>query len=706
MFIPDTPILTADKDELGRAEFAHKLGETIRDWNHEESIAIALYGPWGSGKTSILNMAIEHIEKSTQDRPIAKRPIIIRFNPWNFSEQNQLLQAFFQQLYAEIRKSAPDKEKEFKDLLDKFAKTLGALEDIPSVGGILGGISKVIKVMTPEETLENLKAGLAKSFRALNRRIVIALDDIDRLTQQEIRQLFQLIKVNADFPYTIYLMAFDRSVVEQALTTEQGVSGRAYLEKIVQVGFDVPPIDRAYVEQMLVAELDKILSGISLEHFDNVRWGNLYHAGFKSLFVTIRDVKRYINSLAFNLRIVFSEVNPIDFIGLEALRVFEPDVYEGIADNKALFCSARFPAMGMSTGQDNVKTEYEQIFAEAEARSAVVRNICEQLFPQMKTAYSNTFYGPEWSKTWRKERRICSEDVFDVYFLLGTPKGDVSSAELEQITLQCEDPGTLLTTLEQFVKDERIVRLLDLLGDRIDGLTEAKALGLCEALIALGERLPDQRRSLFAIGTDLQISLLIHWAFKKVNEAKRCEWFQKQIAEGSNLFMPVYVVAVDEPREDKQREDPLFSEECLAELKTTCLAKIAAFAQEGKLTSVKSLSFVLFRWREWAEDQQQLQQFIEHRVSTQDGFLDLVSAFLYKVRSQTAGDYVLKETWRLNLQNLAQFVPIDKLESLASSVTERDIANVPDPSRQALTVLVNTLKNKDAHGDQDDDEAD
>ena len=82
---PDTPINSIAEDRLGRKNFAKKLGEMIRDRDHKESIVIALYGPWGCGKTSVLNMAVSYIEDTAKDLPKKTRPIIIRFNPWNFS---------------------------------------------------------------------------------------------------------------------------------------------------------------------------------------------------------------------------------------------------------------------------------------------------------------------------------------------------------------------------------------------------------------------------------------------------------------------------------------------------------------------------------------------------------------------------------------------------------------------------------------------
>jgi len=98
MFLPDKAITQETEDLLNRSKFAHRLAETIRDWKKEESIVIGLYGPWGSGKSSIINLTIKHLIELTKNWSPENKPIVIWFNPWNFIEKDQLLRAFFQQL--------------------------------------------------------------------------------------------------------------------------------------------------------------------------------------------------------------------------------------------------------------------------------------------------------------------------------------------------------------------------------------------------------------------------------------------------------------------------------------------------------------------------------------------------------------------------------------------------------------------------------
>lgn len=91
-FSADRPIASREEDLLGRAGFADSLASAISGWKGNESLVIALYGPWGSGKSSIKNIIMQSLQSSEPALPL------IEFNPWQWSGQNQLVEAFFQEI--------------------------------------------------------------------------------------------------------------------------------------------------------------------------------------------------------------------------------------------------------------------------------------------------------------------------------------------------------------------------------------------------------------------------------------------------------------------------------------------------------------------------------------------------------------------------------------------------------------------------------
>jgi len=91
MFAPDAPIETGKEDLLGRNAFAVAFAKAIASFSGEESFVIGIHGKWGSGKSSILNLVVEQIGKQNVDKSESARLHVLRFNPWNFADQNQLI---------------------------------------------------------------------------------------------------------------------------------------------------------------------------------------------------------------------------------------------------------------------------------------------------------------------------------------------------------------------------------------------------------------------------------------------------------------------------------------------------------------------------------------------------------------------------------------------------------------------------------------
>ena len=335
MFRADQPINTHKEDLLGRHSFAKALADSMLSYELDDSISVGLFGKWGSGKTSIINMTLDEIKSF----PVKKEPFIIKFYPWNFSDQNQLVQQFFKELSLVLcRKDSAGRHIKIGRAIQKYSRFFEPLDYVPTVSFIgklakgLKGIGQATEQAGKDglKNLVSLKNEIDTLLRKLDTKIIIVIDDIDRLNNTEIRQIFQLLKSLADFPNTIYLLSFDKEVVINALKKVQEGPGNDYLEKVIQVPFEIPQISKNEVEHFLFNKLDELIKDIPENRWDQTYWGNVYHSGLKYLFHTIRDVNRYLNTLSFGFSLVKDEVNPIDFIAITAIQVFIPGLYKNL----------------------------------------------------------------------------------------------------------------------------------------------------------------------------------------------------------------------------------------------------------------------------------------------------------------------------------------------------------------------------------------
>ena len=169
-------------------------------------------------------------------------------------------------------------------------------------------------------------------------KIIVSIDDIDRLSEEEIIAVFQLVKALADFPNIIYLLAFDYEVVIHALSKVQYGDGKAYLEKVIQVPFEIPAPSIASIHESLFSKLNRILGDIPGERWDKATWVELFQYGLKKYIRSIRDVIRYTNVFSLKYELLKDEVNPVDLLGLTCLQVFEPILYSKLSGYKDTLC--------------------------------------------------------------------------------------------------------------------------------------------------------------------------------------------------------------------------------------------------------------------------------------------------------------------------------------------------------------------------------
>ena len=345
MLKSDVPIKLSKDDILGRKSFSEQLAKTIIDYNHHESINIGLYGEWGSGKTSVMNMVEENLYSLTKLEE--QKPVILRFNPWMFTDSNQLITQFFNQLSNVFKLHDGKKMQRIGENLQLFGNAIELASVVPIIGPISIIASKVAKKFGKKifsegnkrsSDLQAIKDSLVKELGHSQSKVIIFIDDIDRLSNTEIRAVFKLIKSIADFPNTIYLLAFDYNIVVTALGEVQNNNGESYLEKIIQIPFHLPHINETKLAQLFLSELESTLNNIPERMFDIKDWSTLFNYGIKPNLESMRDLVRLNNTINLKYSFLQNEANIVDLLGITTLQVFAPKIYSSLSFYKDLLC--------------------------------------------------------------------------------------------------------------------------------------------------------------------------------------------------------------------------------------------------------------------------------------------------------------------------------------------------------------------------------
>lgn len=353
--INDEPITSPSKDLYRYDGIAHEIARCISAADaSNSSFTISINGIWGSGKTSLINLIENCIDKESDNN--LNTPTFVRFNPWHFESQEQLLTGFFQ-LLKEALMGRTDwlKDAERKALgetLSRYSTSISfpsiteaaSLLTGPLQGIIAGGniFSKIIvkilsaafgRYLTNSISLDKMKATIDGYLRKRETNIVVVIDDIDRLSDSEICLIFKLVTLTASFPHIVYLLAFDRTVVEKALCNIQRDDGAGYLDKIIQLSIEMPKLSSSDISQQINVIVSDLQERSPFSFEDQKHLSKVLTRIVSPLICAPRDICRIKNCTETNFARLHGDICVADLIALSTIQTLLPDLYSWIWDN-------------------------------------------------------------------------------------------------------------------------------------------------------------------------------------------------------------------------------------------------------------------------------------------------------------------------------------------------------------------------------------
>lgn len=434
MYNTDRPIDNVKNDLLRRASFSKQLAKALYYYSGDDSLVVGLFGKWGSGKTSVINMALQTMDEMNYDNE--EKPIIVKFAPWNYSSQDNLILQFFKCIETKIDlvDNKEIREKIGKALSD-YSNAFDAMSLIPGIGVGLAAIAKttanaVGNSMAKKPDIECAKKALEKALNEFDRKIIVVIDDIDRLSNTQIRDIFQLVKQVADLPKMIYILSMDRDVVTRALNDVQHFDGNEYLEKIIQVPFVVPEVSNSKLHQVFFNSLDRFLLKTDSDiKFDQRYWTKVFENCIKPYLRTIRDVNRVLNVFQFRWGALSNEICFEDLVAITVIDVLNPHVYRWISENKEAVCGSPIHSILMGHKKpEEIRSRYvnELLSIGIENTDDALKSIAA-LFPVFaKDINENSFGYYEDTSCHRSKMRVAQSERYDLFFLLDMDRLPVS----------------------------------------------------------------------------------------------------------------------------------------------------------------------------------------------------------------------------------------------------------------------------------------
>lgn len=667
----DRPIDTGEQDLLGRASFSNQLGKAIYEYNGKDGLVIGLFGKWGTGKTSVINMAINELNKLAVNDE--NKPIIMKFAPWNYSDKDNLISLFFQSLKnkIEIQDNEELKNKVGKALTD-YSGAFDALSLVPVVGS---GVAAILKTLAQAQganlmqsfDLDQTREILERELIKANKKIIIVIDDIDRLTNSQIRDVFQLVKQVADFPNIIYVLAMDREVVRSALTEVHNIDGNEYLEKIIQVPFELPELRKSKLHNIFFTKLEQIINNLPNEvTWDKHYWSNVFRNCIEPYINTLRDVNRLINTFQFRYGMLHQETAFEDMIGITTLEVLEPELYKWICNNKDAVCGGFMHGILSSRGnKPDYRKLYHNEFETLGINPDLAISCLSTMFPVFARDVNEYQYGYQVMSDIRGKMRVAHEGRFELYFMFDLDDIKVSRSIINACIYEL-NRDKLSTVIEEINNQGNIIYFIEEIRALVDKIPYERLDLIASVMLGLqGVFKGENSRDIFTISASDMADHLSDDIIKRFKtEEEKYEIIRAAVENVNKTGLGTMArlinrielaygrLAGDSEKEDAQTISLMH----LEELEKSYVVKIHTIAKSELILDMNDFSMAFYLWE--CFDKDGAKDYLEELFKNEINKLKFICARAGRWNS------TIGSGWSFDSKNYSQYISEEEIHNI------------------------------------------
>ncbi|MFT4130781.1 P-loop NTPase fold protein [Labrys sp. (in: a-proteobacteria)] len=610
-------------DLLGYAPFAAMLFNAIRRLSAPNGYVFGLHGRWGSGKSTTINFVRAYVNKHNQEIKNPDDMIeFIEFKPWIVAGHQDLMASFFKILSERFERKDgwwKNKWKRFlrtirgpaDSLVDALA-TLGMTIDPTKVGAgfagamakksINGMISRFLDEPSIQMAYEKLRAQLGDS----KKRIVVVIDDLDRLDDSEIRSIMQMVKTVGQLPNVIYILSYDRRIVERATNAEGPQNLPRYSEKIIQQEIELPHPRKDDLLAILDREISFLLDGFER----NLRWEYLVRDGVQRWINSPRDILKLSNAVKLAWPTFENELDGQDLLAMEGLKLFDPAAFSWIRDNRDfLFSEGRFVM-----ARDAVKTsEVENLKKRfhGQDNGSQILTVLSVLFPTASKWLDSEVVGAENYDNTIKRRGVGSKEGYDTYFSWGLPKDVISKKTVETIFANLDERDVIANIFNQFIgqntrrREPMFLQMLEELRVRFHGRNAVRPTqALLDEIFQVGDKVIsiEWEPGLVFLSPRAQIRFLFREMLKLWGSAEAGKSLYIAFKDTSSVAFCA-TVFVDMGRDlgvfpSDFTSDALIQMEDFERLKPVLLSKIESSRDDGSLPNAPFYFDIVRAWED------------------------------------------------------------------------------------------------------------
>ncbi len=311
LILNDWPIECKEDDIFDLDEEASKLANAIGGLDKKKTWSLAVTAPWGLGKTSFLKLLLRHIE-DTKDFEV------VYFFPRNSKSVETIQEDFFSIIACVLSKYDHRCSHTMKDYMAslQLIDNRGVVEKLVDFYHIWNKVS--------------LKETIKQTFSSLKKRVLVLIDDFDRLSKDEILEVLKLIDSNAAFTNLVFLTAYDKQQVNKLLGDTSNTADACFVDKFFNLEFSIPSRPYSYISKYIEDNLCELLDASEDEKMAIQQTINKRNSTFKEYIPTLRDAKRYINQFVLDFMHVRGDVMIDEFLLIQLVKYRYPELYKEV----------------------------------------------------------------------------------------------------------------------------------------------------------------------------------------------------------------------------------------------------------------------------------------------------------------------------------------------------------------------------------------
>ena len=306
-------------------EEVERITDKIEKLDGQKTWSIAITAPWGKGKTSFMNFVKEMIKNKKIKFEV------IEFNPRDCKSYKTIQEEFLTTIACVLSKYDSRLSNTFKD----YMASLQLIDN-------RGIIEKLMSLYSIGDKASH-KETINKAIASLGKKVIVMIDDFDRLSKEEIFEVLKLIDSNAAFENMVFLTAFDKEQVNKSLGDSYKTKDACFVDKFFNLEFSIPQRPYSYISYYIKEKLCEMLKANEEEKAKIHQTITDRESIFEEYLPTLRDAKRYINQFELDFRPVRGDVKLDEFLLVQLIKYRYPDLYKELYKKKYIESDVLYP---------------------------------------------------------------------------------------------------------------------------------------------------------------------------------------------------------------------------------------------------------------------------------------------------------------------------------------------------------------------------